>query len=182
MSYKLYSDKNENFECEVSVKNASLKGSIARVIVESSDGTNLIFNGKIENGKCTVPIKRLHGLLEENSKGNMFLEVIVEGTYFKPWKSEFVVEEHTSVKVTLQESKISSKPSVSVSNPKTQGINMWLPLQEITSICRVLGITRSNLHSHRSDFKALVSEYFNSNPEFKNHQQQILSGLKHFMV
>ncbi len=54
MSYKLYTDKNESFECEVAVKNASLKGSMARLVVESADGPNLIFHGKIENGKSAV--------------------------------------------------------------------------------------------------------------------------------
>src|SRR4051812_25552733 len=100
MSYKLYTDKNENFECEVSVKNASTKGSIARLIIES-EGVSLIFNGKIQGEKCVIPVRRLKGLMDENVRGKMHLEVIVEDTYFKPWESEFIVEEHTSVKVKI---------------------------------------------------------------------------------
>src|SRR5258706_2299574 len=114
MSYKLYTDKAENFECEVSVKNASLKNSMARLIIESAGGPNFVFNGKIEGGKCVVPIHRLKGLLDENTTGNMHLEVIVEDTYFKPWSSDFVVEEYTSVKVKVNESKQSTKPTITV--------------------------------------------------------------------
>ena len=144
MSYKIYTDRNENFECEVSVKNASLKGSIARLIVESQDGTSLIFKGKLDGDKCVIPIKRLKGLMDENSRGNMHLEVIVEDTYFRPWESDFIVEEHTSVKVVVNEQKQSSnrpivkiKPStitlkkqVAESNqPKktVRGINVFVP-------------------------------------------------------
>ena len=59
MPYKLYLDKNELFECDIQIKNASLKNSMARLVVESAEGINLVFNGKIENGKCNVPIRRL---------------------------------------------------------------------------------------------------------------------------
>lgn len=85
MPYKLYTDKQEVFECEVAVKNASLKNSVARLVVES-ENLDLVFKGKINDGKCIVPIRKLKGILDENTKGNMSLEVIVEDTYFKPWE------------------------------------------------------------------------------------------------
>ena len=111
--YKLYTDKNENFIADVSVKNASLKNSIARLVVESPH-VNLVFKGSIEEQKCIVPIKKLKGILEENASGRMYLEIIVEDVYFKPWESEFVVEEHTSMKVVVKEQTESSKPIVEV--------------------------------------------------------------------
>lgn len=112
--YKLYTDKNENFIADVSVKNASLKNSIARLVVETPQ-VNLVFKGTIEEQKCVIPIKKLKGLLEENANGKMYLEIIVEDVYFKPWESEFVVEEHTSMKVVVQEQKEeTSKPIVEV--------------------------------------------------------------------
>ncbi len=195
MPYKLYTDKQELFECEVAVKNASLKGSVARLVVESSDGINFIFNGKIDGGKCTVPIRRLKGLLDENSKGNIFLEVIVEDTYFKPWTSDFTVEEHTSVKVNVNESKTTNKPIIEVKmqpsgivksptkpiKNEDVGINVWLPLHEISNICSKFGITRSNMGSKKEDFQMLIKEYFNANPEFKKHKSTILNGLGRFI-
>ena len=62
--YELFEDRGVNFESEISVKNASLKNAFARMIVKS-DNLTLLFEGKIENGKCIVPIGRLKGLLDE---------------------------------------------------------------------------------------------------------------------
>lgn len=193
MSYKLYIDKNENFECEVAVKNASLKGSIARLIVES-EGVNLVFNGKIEGERCVIPVRRLKGLLDENTRGNMHLEVIVEDTYFKPWESDFLVEEHTSVKVKVSEEKIGSKkpiveiktkPVVEVKKSpkpsKKKSINIFIPLKEISTICEQFGIKKSNLQKRKQDFVTLLKEYFKANTEYNYHKQAILSGIPNFL-
>jgi len=190
MPYKLYLDKNEIFECEVSVRNASLKGSVARLIVESTDGINFVFNGSIQNDKCNIPIRKLKGLLDENSRGNMFLEVIVEDTYFKPWESDFIVEEHTSIKVKVSEqTKPSSKPIVEVKAPsfknlvteKKQGINLWVPLYELSKICEKFDIKKRTLFSRKKEFRQIVNEYFKANPEFLNHKNAILSGIPTFL-
>ncbi len=201
MSYKIYTDKNENFECEVSVKNASLKGSIARLIVESKDGPTLVFNGKLEGEKCVIPIKRLRGLLDENARGNMHLEVIVEDTYFKPWESDFVVEEHTSVKVKVNEQKqVSNKPIVEIKTPsvklqkqsesvkpavkppvKKKGINIFVPKKEIATICEMFGIKKNNFKNKQRDFVQIIKEYFKTNPEYNNDVRPILSGLEDFL-
>lgn len=170
MAYKLYTDKGEIFECEVSVKNASLKGSIARLVIESAEGVNLVFNGKIENGKCKVPIRRLKGLLDESSKGNMFLEIIVEDTYFSPWKSDFTVEQRTDVKVTVNEQIQSSKPIVEVRVPSkknkvmTEKKGNLIPLYEITKLCEKFKITKASLPTRKNDFCQLIKEYFQINP------------------
>jgi len=187
--YKIYTDKNESFECEISVKNASLKNSVARLVIESSEGVNFVFNGKIEGEKCIIPIRRLKGLLDESSRGNMFLEIIVEDIYFKPWQSDFIVEEHTSVKVKVNETKISNKPIIEVRVPapakkmisEQKGINVWLPLHEISKICERFGIKRSTLGQRKDDFQLLIKEYFSANPEFQSHKSTILNGLKQFI-
>lgn len=189
MPYTLYVDKPENFECEVSVKNASLKNAFARMIVESGD-LILMFKGQLKDGKCSVPIRRLKGLLDENTTGKMHLEVIVEDTYFKPWEDEFKTEQHTDVKVKVEEQKPSSnKPivEVKVDSPdkkvinKQKGINILVPMYEISEICKKVGITRSNLEKRKSDFQQLLKEYFDFNPEFKTHKYVILNGLKRFI-
>jgi hypothetical protein len=203
MSYKIYTDKNENFECEVSVKNASLKGSIARLIVESSDGPTLVFKGELNGDKCTIPIKRLKGILDESSRGNMHLEVIVEDTYFRPWESDFVVEEHTSVKVRVDEQKQSSnKPIVKIKVPvvkvieskapaiktstikptiKRKGINVFVPKKEIATICEQFGIRKNNFQKRKRDFLQILKEYFKVNPEYNYHTRTILSGIDDFL-
>jgi hypothetical protein len=179
MPYKLYTDKQEVFECEVAVKNASLKNSVARLVVES-ENLDLVFKGKINDGKCIVPIRKLKGILDENTKGNMSLEVIVEDTYFKPWESDFVVEEHTSIKVAVKEQKESSnKPilEVKVKNPVSSHIQkISIPVQEIVSICKIFEINSKNFKtSKRNDFKQLVKEYFKENKEFQKKMNPILN-------
>ena len=200
MPYKIYTDKNENFECEVAVKNASLKGSIARLVVESINGPNLVFKGRIDGDKCIIPIKRVKGLLEERSVGKMYLEVVVEDTYFKPWESDFIVEEHTSVKVRVNEQKQSStKPMVEI---KTQPvskyvnkpnkskkllesqkrfINVYVPLKELSMICERFNIKKSNLKKQKIALKEIIKEYFKANPEYKNSSKQILSRITTFL-
>lgn len=179
MPYKLYTDKQEIFECEVAVKNASLKNSIARLVVESDD-LDLVFKGKINDGKCVVPIRKLKGILGENTKGNMCLEVIVEDTYFKPWESDFVVEEHTSIKVAVKEQKQeSNKPilEVKIKQPTNTHIQkISVPAQEIVSICKIFEINSKNYKtSKRNDFKQLIREYFKENKEFQKKINPILN-------
>jgi hypothetical protein len=199
MAYKLYTDRNENFECEVNVKNASLKGSIARLIVEA-DNLNLVFKGKIENGKCIVPVRRLRGLIDECCRGNMHLEIIVEDTYFRPWESDYVVEEHTSVKVKVNEQKQpSNRPIVEVNHPlsrfldgspktkplpkaKVRGINLFTPLSEISMICNRFGIRKSNIITKKKNLVQILREYFRSNQEYKNQQQEIVRRIGTFLM
>lgn len=175
--YTLYTDKNEIFECEVSIKNASLKDSFVRMIVESSSGLSLLFEGELQNGKCIIPIKKLKGLLNESDNGKMKLEIIAESTYFKPWESEFVVEEHTNVKVKVKEQKeLSSKPIVEVNIKNSISKKPSVPTQEIISICEKFDITSKNYkNTKRDDFKQLVREYFNYNKNFKNNITPILN-------
>lgn len=175
MSYKLYTDKNENFECEVNVKNASLKNSRARIVVESDD-LNLVFPGEIKEGKCVVPIKKLKGLLEENSKGKMQLEIIVEDMYFTPWSSDFIVEEHTSVKVKLNEEKEEeTKPTVEVKILKEKS-----PVDEILYICKKAGVTKENFKDN-DGFKYIIKEYFKRKQhllkESKKYVKEVINAL-----
>jgi len=117
--YKLFTDKTELFECSISLQGASLKKSKARLVVETQD-YSLLFKGTISNsGKCEIPIRKLKGLIDENSKGNIRLEVIAEDTYFTPWKSDFEV--NASKKVTVEiKSQTYNKPLVESKGPKVQ--------------------------------------------------------------
>ena len=98
--YKLFTDKSELFECNISLQGASLKKSKARLVVETSD-YSLLFKGEISSkGKCEIPIRKLKGLIDENTTGNIRLEVIAEDTFFTPWESDFEVD--VSKKVTVE--------------------------------------------------------------------------------
>ena len=109
--YKLFTDKSELFECDIKLEGASLSKSKARLVVETSD-YSLLFNGNINSsGKCEIPIRKLKGLIDENTTGNIRLEVIAEDTYFTPWESDFEVD--ASKKVTVEvKSQQTKKPIV----------------------------------------------------------------------
>ena len=121
--YKLFTDKSELFECDIKLQGASLKKSKARLVVETSD-YSLMFNGAIStSGKCEIPIRKLKGLIDENSKGNIRLEVIAEDTYFIPWKSNFEI--NASKKVTVEiKSQTYNKPLVESKGPKVKVTNI----------------------------------------------------------
>ena len=103
MSYKLYTDKQEIFECNIYLEGASLTQATSRIIVETQ-GLKLMFEGTIDkDGNCKVPIKKLNGLLSENDNGTMKLEVIAEDTYFNPWESEFEVDTAKKIKVEVRQ-------------------------------------------------------------------------------
>ena len=109
--YKLFTDKSELFECNIKLEGASLSKSKARLVVETSD-YSLLFDGSISsNGKCEIPIRKLKGLIDENTTGNIRLEVIAEDTFFTPWESDFEVD--ASKKVTVEvKSQTTKKPIV----------------------------------------------------------------------
>tara|TARA_R110002167_G_scaffold94521_2_gene252307 strand:- start:519 stop:1073 length:555 start_codon:yes stop_codon:yes gene_type:complete len=106
--YKLFTDKTELFECSISLQGASLNKSKARLVVETND-YSLMFNGSIDSsGKCKIPIRKLKGLIDETTSGNIRLEVIAEDTFFTPWESDFEVA--SSKKVTVEVKSQTSKP------------------------------------------------------------------------
>ena len=100
MTYKLYTDKPNKFNCNIEVEGTSLTKSQVRLVIESDD-INYMFKGSIQsNGECEVIIPKTKNFLSEGSIGNMRLEVIADDVYFEPWASDFSVV--TNKKVTVQ--------------------------------------------------------------------------------
>jgi CRISPR/Cas system-associated exonuclease Cas4 (RecB family) len=170
--YKLFTDKTEIFECDINITGASLTNTKARLVVETSD-LNLLFKGDVDSrGKCTVPIKKLRGLIEESSKGSIRLEVIADDTYFVPWESDFEVE--TSKRVTVevksqaQRSKIveSTGPKVQVTGIKEEKITLS-EKQHVINILKLLvkeEINLNNLSFKKNKLNKIIAEYIGSNP------------------
>ena len=164
MAYKLYTDKQETFECELFLEGAELKDSSARIIVETQNLT-LLFKGKInKEGNCKVPIKKLKGLLDEDTTGNIKLEVIAEDTLIEPWQSEFVVE--TSKKVTVEVKgqsnkkplkEVSNKPKVKISNVK----NYFNPINEMVKTLKQNGVTLSKVIKNKKKIAQILESYSN---------------------
>ena len=91
MSLKLYTDKSEVFECNVSLQGASIKESKLRAILKFDD-KNLMVEGKINsNGKGEILFPKLKNISEDGDVGTMELEVIAEDAYFQPYEETFSV-------------------------------------------------------------------------------------------
>ena len=163
--YKLYTDKQETFECDLFLEGADLKQSSARLIVESKDLT-LMFKGTIDDkGNCKVPIKKLKGLMGENTTGDIKLEVIAEDTLIEPWQSDFVVE--TAKKVTIEvksqkeekpQIKESTKPQVKVKSVK----NYTNPVNQMVNVLVKNDITINEVLQNKQKIAPILKNYANT--------------------
>ena len=158
--YKLFTDKTELFECNISLQGASLKKSKARLVVETQD-YSLMFNGSIsKGGKCEIPIRKLKGLIDEDTTGNIRLEVIAEDTFFTPWESDFEVE--TSKKVTVEvKSQTTKKPIVEAKVTITNSEQ-----QHVINLLKLLikeNINIKNISYKRNKLNNIVATYLKEN-------------------
>lgn len=104
VTYKLYRDREETFECNVSVEGASLSSAIARIIIDTNT-INLIFYGKLyKDGRCLIPLQKMT-MYPEGTRGQIRLEVIVDDTVFSPWESSCVIEGAKKVSVDIKQKK-----------------------------------------------------------------------------
>ena len=165
--YKLFTDKSELFECDIKLEGASLSKSKARLVVETSD-YSLLFNGSISSGgKCEIPIRKLKGLIDENTSGNIRLEVIAEDTYFTPWESDFEVDasKKVTVEVKSQTAKrpiVEAKVKVKVKNEKPTITEK----QHVINLFKLLikdDINVDNISFKRNELNNIVATYLQEN-------------------
>ncbi len=182
--YTLFTDKTELFECNIKLEGASLKNSQARLIIESED-LNLLFKGQItSDGKCIIPIKKLKGLLEGSTKGEIKLEVIADDTYFTPWKSEFIVEasKKLTVEVKSQDAALiaESAPKVQVSGIK-ETENLADPITEhIVKLVKLLikeDINLNNLSIKKDKVNNIIATYTKENPIQETQLPKVIDGI-----
>tara|TARA_B100000073_G_C23643629_1_gene537648 strand:+ start:445 stop:996 length:552 start_codon:yes stop_codon:yes gene_type:complete len=159
MSYKLYTDKQEIFECKISLEGASLTKATSRILVETKD-LNLMFEGTIDkNGNCKVPIKKLRGLVNESDKGTIKLEVIAEDTYFNPWESDFEVDTSKKIKVEV---KNQNKQLVKNSKPKMVVKEVKHPFDPVKKVVDVLhkqGVDVPTIYEEKKKMIPILKEY-----------------------
>ena len=165
--YKLFTDKSELFECDIKLEGASLSKSKARLVVETSD-YSLLFDGSISpKGKCEIPIRKLKGLIDENTTGNIRLEVIAEDTYFTPWESDFEVDasKNVTVEVKSQTTKkpiVEAKVKVKVKNEKPTITEK----QHVINLFKLLikeDINVENISFKRNELNNIVATYLKEN-------------------
>ena len=171
MSLKLYTDKSEIFECNVSLEGASIKNSKLRAILKFDD-KNLMVEGKINsNGKGKIVFPKLKNISEDGEVGKMQLEVIAEDAYFQPYEETFKVE--TSKKATVEVlNKKSLKPKIVVEK--------ITPEFELMSLLKERGITKKMLIKNKSNFSKVLYNYYkeaNINEGFDKFLQKVLKKL-----
>jgi len=181
--YQLFTDKTELFECNIKLQGASLKNSVARIVVESKD-INLLFTGTIDSyGKCKIPIRKLSGLLSENTTGKLKLEVIADDTYFVPWSSEFSVlaSKQVTVEVKSQDAAIimeTSKPNIAVTEVKNE-INASIK-EHVVKLLKLLikeDIKLSNLSIKKDKLNNIIATYLQENTVTETQTSKIIDGL-----
>lgn len=151
--YTLYTDKTEDFKCNIGVEGATINNTKARLVLENKD-MNLLFEGKIgTDGTCIIPIKKLKHILPEGAEGTMKLEVIADDTYFSPWEDSFQVK--VNKRVTVEVANDTRKQNI-----KENKINIQVTglRKENVEIKKVSEVTPARKRSH-SD---IVSEILNS--------------------
>ena len=170
--YKLFTDKSELFECDIKLQGASLKKSKARLVVETQD-YSLMFNGSIsKGGKCEIPIRKLKGLIDEDTTGNIRLEVIAEDTFFTPWETDFEVE--TSKKVTVEvKTQTTKKPIVEAKVTITNSEQ-----QHVINLLKLLikeNINIKNISYRRNKLNNIVATYLKENTI--KDTEKVISGV-----
>ena len=170
--YKLFTDKSELFECDIKLQGASLKKSKARLVVETQD-YSLMFNGSIsKGGKCEIPIRKLKGLIDEDTTGNIRLEVIAEDTFFTPWETDFEVE--TSKKVTVEvKTQTTKKPIVEAKVTITDSEQ-----EHVVNLLKLLvkeNINIKNISYKRNKLNNIVATYLKENTV--NNTEKVINGV-----
>jgi hypothetical protein len=180
--YQLFTDKNKVFECNIALQGASLKDSICRVILQLED-MSYMYSGTItQNGKCTIPIKKLHNLTD-GVKGKLTLEVIADDTYFQPWNSE--VEVVTSKKITVEVKDTTDTKSIVVneSKPKMTAVVIEEPIKEVVKETTTVPISKKNPILNKKKVVKEVVKILSSNQlikEFKT-KTQLVAGINEIL-
>jgi len=165
--YKLFTDKSELFECDIKLEGASLSKSSARLVVETQD-YSLLFNGDINSkGKCEIPIRKLKGLIDENTTGNIRLEVIAEDTFFTPWESDFEVD--ASKKVTVEVKSQTTKKPILETKVKVKVKGKTPTITEKSHVINLFkllvkdDINVDNISFKRNELNNIVATYLQEN-------------------
>ena len=187
--YILYTDRKENFSCDIALEGAKLNESFARIILETKD-VNYVFNGTISDaGKCDIPIRALKGLMDVRDSGNMVLEVVADDTYFRPWESNFIVDAHTKLEVKINEQSQPSKPKIQVSvntkkdiikeekpKPKPKKLTISEAIKDMSNILSKNKINKKNFGKNKAKAQKLFIEYFTDKKiSNKNTKNKILT-------
>lgn len=192
--YTLYTDKSEDFKCNIGVEGANISNTYARLVLENKN-LNLLFEGKVnKDGSCVIPIKQLKNILPEGLEGKMKLEVIADDTYFSPWEDDFIIK--VNKKVTVEVKNDTSKQNIKEHkvNVQVTGINKQERIkrnvvakpklshsQVMSEILHKKGINLNNFSKHVNTAIPLIETYikkYNVKDSVDNMLNEIIINLK----
>jgi hypothetical protein len=121
-----------------------------------------MFNGSIsKGGKCEIPIRKLKGLIDEDTTGNIRLEVIAEDTFFTPWETDFEVETSKKVTVEVKTQTTPKKPIIEATVKVTDSEQ-----QHVINLLKLLvneNINIKNISYKKNKLNNIVATYLKEN-------------------
>ena len=192
--YTLYTDKSEDFKCNIGVEGADISNTYARLVLENTN-LNLLFEGTVnKDGSCVIPIKKLKHILPEGLQGKLMLEVIADDTYFSPWEDDFIIKVNKRVTVEVKNDTTKQKIKEHKVNVQVTGVNKQKHIerkvnvkqklshiQVMSEILNKKGITLNNFSKNINSSIPLIEAYikkYNVNDTTDNMLNEIIINLK----
>lgn len=159
--YTIHLDATKIFECTLKLKGVSTKNSKVNLVIESSD-MDIRCRGTInDNGKVNIPIKKLKGILDENSNGKLYLEVIAEDNYFIPFNSEYITEVSKKIEIVENISIKNTESPVQIVETSITGLSSTTSMNSHAK--RIIkNMAENKLNIFKSEHKTAVVEYIKS--------------------
>lgn len=160
---KLYKDKKQTFECKIKIENAKLNNARARLVL-SGPQMDYAFIGKVDvMGNCIVEIPPLRML--EHKEGSAILEVMVDGGYFEPLKTDYKL---VSREVTVENVVVTNKSiqvKVFPKNPIKKSLkeNKYLKLNRNDADNRIIKGTVEAYNKLSKQNKTILKEHIELN-------------------
>ena len=110
---KLVKD-NQNQTVEFQIEIEGTQEKFTPRLILKNDAISVMFEGKMQGKNAVFEVSKLNKLFENVKEVEGEIEVIVEGRYFKPWKSQVEFEVPVSVVVTENKQPTVSEPKVKV--------------------------------------------------------------------
>ena len=155
--YTISLDATKIFECTLKLKGVSTKNSKVNLVIESSD-MDIRCRGTIsDNGKVNIPIKKLKGILDENTNGKLYLEVIAEDNYFVPFKSEYITEVSKKINIVENITVKNTESPVQIVETSIRGFSTKTMNEHAKRIIK--NMSKNKLNIFKSDHRKPVVEY-----------------------
>jgi hypothetical protein len=163
--YNLYLDDPKSIKCVAEIAGADASNAKARLLIETKNRC-LYFNGKINsNGEVEIPMNSLKGVLNEDIKGKMLIELIVDDMLFTPWESAFTTKMKRKVALSVNESVLEKAKPMALPKPQVKlTVDGYTDKEHAINIIKHLKenqITPNNINKNKNKLKNIINIYVN---------------------